>query len=296
MAFDKPAPDLVVSSVRPRRMGAPLVFDVPHAGRIYPADFRPAVPLSLLYGGEDRFVDELVERAPERGAHLVVARFARTYIDPTRRVTDVDEGLLEGPWPVPVETSPHAALGVGLVFRLIGQQMPIYDRKLPIAEVEHRIRHYYEPYHARLSEALDSVQNAYDRVYYISFHSMSSVGNALSPDEGCVRADFVLGDRDGTSCAPEFTAFVAQTLRKLGYSVALNDPYKGAELVARHGRPEQGRHALQIEIRRGLYMNERTLEKHAGFEGLRASLDTLMERLFAWASERAKAASAAPGP
>src|SRR5690606_3228991 len=152
---------------RPRRIGAPLVFDVPHSGRVYPEDFGPAVPLSLLYGGEDRFVDELVARAPERGAHLVVARFARTYIDPNRRVTDVDEGLLDAPWPVPVGPSPRAALGVGLVFRRIGQGVPIYDRKLPIAEVEHRIRHYYEPYHARLSEALDSVQKAYGRVYYI---------------------------------------------------------------------------------------------------------------------------------
>lgn len=264
----------------------PVVFDVPHAGRNYPADFGAAVPLALLEGGEDRFVDLLVSDAPRYGAHLVVARFARTYIDPNRRATDIDPALLAEPWPVPVEPSGHAALGVGLVFRLIGDATPIYDRKLSRAEVEARIRDYYEPYHAQLQQMLDQVYARHGKVWYVDWHSMSSIGNALSPDLGAERADFALGDRDGTACEQAFTDFVARSLRDLGYRVDINHPYKGAELVARHGLPAQQRHALQIEMRRGLYMDERTLQPHRGFEALRGDLARIAESICRYAATR----------
>jgi N-formylglutamate deformylase len=275
----------VVGHDLPTEPRAPVVFDVPHAGRSYPPDFGAAVPISLLQGGEDRFVDQLVASASAHGAHLLVARFARTYIDPNRRVTDIDEALLSEPWPMAVERSRHAALGTGLVFRVIGDAVPIYDRQLSVAEVEARIRHYYLPYHARLQATLDEVRRAHGVVWYVTWHSMTSVGNLLSPDLGRPRPDFVLGDREGRSCDPAFTDLVAHALRGLGYSVALNDPYKGAELVVRHGRPEDGRHALQVEMRRGLYMDERSLERHAGFEGLRADLGRVSQLICDYARQ-----------
>jgi N-formylglutamate deformylase len=108
---------------------------------------------------------------------------------------------------------------------------------------------------------------------------MQGVGNVLSPDPGRVRPDFVLGDLDGRSCGGDFSTFVADTLGDLGYSVAFNDPYKGAELVARHGRPQEGRHSLQIEINRRLYMDEATLEKHDGFVTLRRDLEKFCQRI-----------------
>src|SRR5439155_19101242 len=87
---------------------------------------------------------------------------------------------------------------------------------------------------------------------------------------GRERADFVLGDRDGTTCEPEFTAFVAATLLAMGYEVAINDPYKGVELVRKHGRPAERRHSLQLEINRRLYMDEVSLARNAGFGALQA--------------------------
>jgi N-formylglutamate deformylase len=286
-AQGSPVPD-VVSRYPPEGAGAPVVFDVPHAGRYYPEEFRPAVPVEYLHGGEDRFVDHLLARSPAQGATLIVANFARTFIDPNRSVTDIDEALLTEPWPYAIEPSPHGTRGTGLVFRVIGDAIPIYDRKLSTDEVKARIRNYYVPYHELLQGAIDEVHRSWGAVWYVTWHSMTSVGNLLSPDLGLPRADFVLGDRDGTACDPSFTDFVARSLRGLGYEVAINDPYKGAELVARHGVPAKSRHALQVEIRRGLYMDEQTLRKHAGFAALQADLDAVSRRICDYALEIAQ--------
>jgi N-formylglutamate deformylase len=281
-----PSTEPMVGYQPPASPEAPVVFDAPHSGRHYPADFGAAVSQHLLEGGEDRFVDELLADAPSQGAHLVVARFARTYIDPNRGLDDIDQALLSEPWPLPVD-SRNAAQGTALVFRVIGEAVPIYDRKLSVAEVESRIRRCYLPYHARLQSTLDRVHRRHGQVWYVDWHSMTSVGNRLSPDLGRPRADFVLGDRDGSTCAPAFTEHVAEALRDLGYTVAINDPYKGAELVARHGQPLCDRHALQIEMRRGLYMDEESLEKHEGFPKLRADLTTLSGRICDFARKAA---------
>jgi N-formylglutamate deformylase len=263
----------------PQGAAVPVVLDSPHSGSVYPTDFRPAVALTLLRGGEDRFIDELFAHAPRHGATLIAARFARTYIDPNRARLDLDPDLLAEPWPEPLQPSEKSAMGVGLIFRLIGDGIPIYDRLLSVAEVRHRIDHYWRPYRDALQAALDAAHRTHGAVWHINCHSMTSVGNVLSPDPGRPRPDMVLGDLHGRSCAPEFTTFVAAVLEGLGYSVAINDPYAGAELVERHGDPAAGRHSLQIEVKRSLYMDEETLERHAGFCRLQSDLDRLTERI-----------------
>jgi N-formylglutamate deformylase len=270
--------------VEPR---APVVFDSPHSGTVYPADFRPAVPLKLLQGGEDRFVDDLVAGAPGHGAVLIVALFARTYIDPNRTLADLDEDLLDGPWPGPVSPSDHTRRGVGLIFREIGDKVPIYDRLLSVAEVQRRIDLCWRPYHAALDAALDEAHRQSGAAWHINCHSMTGFGNALSPDPGLKRCDFAIGDRDGMSCAPAFTGFVASVLKEMGYSAAINAPYKGAALVLRHGHPAEGRHSLQIEINRDLYMDSDTLEKTASFPTLRADLARLAESVCGFARNAA---------
>jgi len=155
----------------------------------------------------------------------------------------------------------------------------MYARPLSVAEVEQRIAACYEPYHAAVAQAIDERYLRFGAVWHLDCHSMPAVGDVMSDDPGRPRADFVLGDRDGTTCEPELTAFVAGTLRGMGYHVAINDPYKGVELVRLHGRPRERRHSLQIEVNRRLYLDEATLEKHAGFASLQAHLHRLLEAL-----------------
>lgn len=260
----------------PAGAALPLVFDSPHSGSLYPEDFSFCCPLPILRRAEDAFVDELFEAAPDHGATLIAAVFPRSYLDVNRSADDLDPGLLASAWPQHLTLRP--ATRVGLVRRFAQPGVPIYDRKLQPKDVLARIERYHAPYHHILDEACDRLHDAFGAVWHVNCHSMPSTGNRQLGRKG-EHGDFVLGDRDGTTCDGEFTDFVAGALRDMGYEVHVNDGYKGVEIVRRQGRPVERRHSLQIEIDRALYMDQRVLEKNAGFDQVKADLTALLEGL-----------------
>jgi N-formylglutamate deformylase len=268
--------DVTVSPTRPESDPVPLVLDSPHSGEHYPDDFDHAPPREHVRRAEDTHVARLYRHATAFGATLIEANFPRAYIDANRSLADVDTALLAGAWDEPITRSRKTELGTGLIWRLARGGVPMYDRKLSIAEVRQRIERWYVPYHAAVASALDERYREFGAVWHINCHSMPAFGDAHSEDPGHTRADFVLGDRDGTTCAPEFTALVAAKLRSMGYAVAVNDPYKGVELVRKHGRPAEKRNSLQIEIKRTLYMNEETLAPNAGYAKLEIDLARML--------------------
>ncbi|MBX3586505.1 MAG: N-formylglutamate amidohydrolase [Ramlibacter sp.] len=253
----------------------PLVCDSPHSGTLYPDDFGYALPFDKLRSGEDTDVHVLWEALPSVGATLLAANFPRAYVDPNRDVEDIDPGLLDAPWPTPLAPSEKTRLGIGLIWRDAGKggKDPIYARKLGVAEVQARISRYHAPYHAAMREQIEAAYARFGAVWHLNLHSMpanSYEGLQIRSDHPL--ADVVLGDRDGTTAAPEFTAMVAQAFRQRGFSVALNDPFKGVALIARLGRPAERRHSLQVELHRGLYMDEQTRARSAGFGALQSAL------------------------
>jgi N-formylglutamate amidohydrolase len=258
----------------PTMKSCPLVVDSPHSGRAYPEDFGHAAPLALLRRAEDAFVDDLFEGAPLHGAGFLKALFPRSYIDPNRHEGEIDEGMLDDVWPHRIEESARAEMGLGLIRRLIRGNVPVYDRRLPVAEVEARIARYHRPYHDELEAMLAETHGRFGAVWHINAHSMKALGRKQG--RSIARDDFVLGDLEGESCDPDFTAFFAETLRGFGYTVRLNHPFKGAALVQRFGRPQDGRHSLQIEVNRGLYMDEERMEKNASFDALRRDIDRML--------------------
>jgi N-formylglutamate amidohydrolase len=265
----------------------PLVLDSPHSGREYPDDFGHAQTLEALRQAEDRFVDELYASATTHGATLIAARFPRAYIDANRSILDIDASLLDAPWPGPAVAGRKTELGIGLVWRILDTGAPIYSRKLSVDEVMRRITQYHQPYQRAVKEAIDHAHAHFGAVWHLNCHSMPSVSSRISEEgPGKLRPDFVLGDRDGTTCDAEFTDLVARTLRSLGYEVKLNDPYKGVELVRAFSDPAAQRHSLQIEVNRRLYLDEKTLEKSDGFDQLRANLDRLVAVVAHYAAER----------
>ena len=269
---------------------APLLIDSPHSGRAYPEDFETVVPDMVLRGAEDWMVDDLVSEAPLEGATLLAARFPRAYIDPNRRLDDVDPALLEGNWPTPLNPGPKSALGIGLFRHKTNDGGPLLARPLSVAGLESRIARCWRPYREKLAEVLDDIHARHGAVWHINMHSMKSVGTAITPDgPGAERPDMVIGDLEGKSCDPAFTALVTERLRSFGYSVAVNEPYKGAEIIRLHGRPAENRHSLQIEMKRRLYMDEATITANDGYAKLKADLRRLIAEVAAWTAS-AKAA------
>ncbi len=275
-------PGVLVRHMPPPALLAPVVVDSPHSGCDYPSDFGPAAPLELLRRCEDAYVDELVADAPALGAPLLAALFPRSYIDPNRHAADIDEGLLAEPWPHGARPTRRSERGLGLLRRLLSPTVPVYDRALSVGEVELRLARFYHPYHAALKALLDDAHERFGAVWHLDVHSMKAIGRGRHARP---RADFVLGDLDGASCDPEFTVMVRDCLKDMGYGVRLNDPFKGAELVTCYSEPRAGRHSLQIEINRRLYLDEARLAKTEGFATLRADMRRLIARVVDYARQ-----------
>lgn len=275
-------------TITPSRTGhdldVPVVFDSPHSGTAYPDDFDTIVPRLVLRRAEDTHVDALYAAAPDHGATLIAANFPRSYIDANRSLLDVDAELLDGPWPGPVNVSRKTVKGIGLVWRLLDTGEPIYARKLRVAEVQSRIASCYAPYHKAVRDAINAAHKHYGAVWHVNCHSMPAMSSVISEEgPGVARADFVLGDRDGSTCSAEFTAFVAGTLRGMGYDVRINDPYKGVELVRAYSDPAANKHSLQIEVNRKLYMDEISRERNANFDRLQSDFTRLIQAIAGFA-------------
>jgi N-formylglutamate deformylase len=256
----------------------PIVLDSPHSGTEYPDDFGSVLDDAARHYAEDCFVDRLYANAPRLGATLLAARFPRLYIDPNRSLDDIDEQLLDEPWPAPVALSQAGRLGIGLIWRLCNGR-PVYDRRLSIEEVLLRVERCWRPYHDALRAELDATHRRFGALWHLNVHAMTDDSYALLglPDQPL--ADFVLGDLDGTSADEAMLATIERALRGHGFSVARNDPFKGGDTIRWSGRPAEGRRALLIEVKMSCYMDTIAHRLHDGFPRVQAALEAMLQAL-----------------
>ena len=276
-----------VNVIRPAAEPIALVCDSPHSGTCYPQDFDYAIDLQQLRQCEDTLVEQLWDTAPVVGATLVHATFPRSYIDPNRGEGDIDLAMLDGEWERPVAPSqPCLRLGNGLVFSRTPTLQPIYSRRLHASEIERRIEGCWRPYRRALADALAQAATRHGERWHLNLHSMpSNAYERLGLPERPL-ADIVLGNLHGASCGAAFADFVAEEFRRQGYTVALNDPYAGQDLVRTFGRPAQGQHSLQIEINRSLYLNETTREPRRQFPELRKRIHLVLQAIAGYIREK----------
>ena len=265
---------------RPKGKPGPLVFASPHSGRIYPAAMMDASALdaATIRRSEDAFVDELIEKAPQHGATLLLARLARAYVDVNREPWELDPAMFEDELPEFARgRTARVAAGLGSIARIVSEGQEIYARKLTFEEARERIEAAHRPYHETLVGLLDEAKTAHGMAILIDWHSMPSAAAAQARSgKGC---DMVLGDRFGAACSPLLTRLVEQTLEAMGYRTVRNAPYAGGYTTERYGRPGSGVHTLQVEINRALYLDEANLTRHEGFETLKSDLSALFETL-----------------
>jgi len=258
------------------KQAVPLVMDSPHSSCVFPKDINADLPLEDLRDGEDVFIDALWAHAPDHGAHLLLAEFARTYIDPNRHVGDVDLAMSDGEWPHAYVPSGKARIGKSLIWSTLDDGRPIYSRKLSVDEVHQRIQRYALPYQAKLQSLINEHHQQFGVCYHINCHSMNAVSGKMGEGgAGIARADVVLGDRDGTTCSAEFTHLVKDFMQQCGYEVKVNDPFKGVELVRAFSNPAQGKHSLQIELNKRLYTDDSGKDKGPGYDKLNQDLIAL---------------------
>src|SRR5438876_9968080 len=264
---------------QPPTRAVPLVLASPHSGANYPSDLLAASRLDplTLRRSEDSFVDAIFAAAPDLGAPLLAARFPRAYLDVNREAWELDPAMFSDVLPSFVNArSPRVRMGLGTIARIVASGEEIYGRKLRFAEARQRVDALYHPYHHALRRLVDETEANFGGYLLLDCHSMPSAAGAAGGQDG---ADIVLGDCYGASCAPRIVEAARAFLAERDFAVALNAPYAGGFTTVHYGNPRRGRHALQIEINRALYMDERRYRKKPGFERLKAEMTGLLAHL-----------------
>jgi N-formylglutamate deformylase len=264
--------------IEPAELRGPLIFNSPHSGCVYPGAFLAAsrLDLAILRRSEDCFVDALFMGVVARGYPLMRAHFPRCYVDVNREPYELDPRMFEGRLPSYANTrSMRVAGGLGTVARVVGDAQEIYDRRISVNDALRRIESLYKPYHRTLRRLFTRVHREYGAATLIDCHSMPSATGGGRDDRP--RADVVLGDRYGTSCAPAISETIEGALRQMGLVVSRNKPYAGGFITEHYGNAAAGLHTIQLEINRGLYMDERRFERSAEFDRLAWKLAELAD-------------------
>ncbi|PWK59729.1 N-formylglutamate amidohydrolase [Roseicyclus mahoneyensis] len=264
---------------RPRRILTPVVVASPHSGRHYPAEFLRATVLDerAIRSSEDAFMDILVEGAPVLGAPVIAAEYPRAWLDLNRSPEELDPGVVEGVGRV-VQT-PRISSGLGVIPRVVANGRTIYRGKLARTEAEARIEQVWRPYHAALEGLLAQAQAEFGEAVLLDFHSMPHEALDSVARPGQRRPDVVLGDRFGASAAGEILDALEDGFLSEGLCVIRNAPFAGAFVTQHYGRPARRRHAVQVEIDRSLYMNERMVRPNANFEAVQRLITSVIDRV-----------------
>ena len=290
--MDEIAPAQPFIRIGPEAPLSPVVLSVPHAGRAYsPALLRASrLPRTLLVSLEDRLVDRLVWRAVATGATALIARSPRAEIDLNRDEREVDAAMIAPPPPAAnVVPSPRTRGGLGLIPARIGGAGSIWRGRISAAELMRRIEAIHRPYHSALAEALETARRRFGIAVLLDCHSMPPRGSG--EDRGG-EAEIVFGDLHGASIAHHYLEAAIGAAEGAGFSTARNMPYAGGYITARHGRPEAGIHALQIEIDRALYLTPDLRAPGPRFDEVAQMLAAVTAALAARATEPRQAIAA----
>src|SRR5665213_4538894 len=265
--------------LEPAESKGPVLFNSPHSGSTYPREFLATSRLDIatLRRSEDSFVDDLIAGVVKHGYPLMRAHFPRCFVDVNREPYELDPRMFEGRLPSFANTrSMRVAGGLGTVARVVGDAQEIYDQRISVDDALRRIENLYKPYHRALRRLFTRVHRDFGAATLVDCHSMPSTTGGKDERP---RADVVLGDRYGTSCVAVVSEVVEATLRQQGYAVSRNKPYAGGFITEHYGNPAAGLHAIQLEINRALYMDERRYQRVPGFDRVAADMDLLARRL-----------------
>ncbi|MDX2485083.1 MAG: N-formylglutamate amidohydrolase [Pseudodonghicola sp.] len=258
--------------IQPERRLSSVVFASPHSGCDYPDWFvrRSMLDRHAIRSSEDAFVDRLFESAPEVGAPLLCANTPRAFVDLNRSPDELDPALIAGAHRP--SHNPRVASGLGVIPRVVANGRAIHRSKITMEEAQARIDQHWRPYHAALQDLLDEAHHLFGQAILIDCHSMpheamDGVARTTTP-----RPEIVLGDRFGAAADSEIVDRVEAAFAAAGLTVSRNAPFAGAYVTQAYGRPSRRQHAIQVEIDRAVYMNERQITPNANFDAFQTLL------------------------
>ena len=256
----------------PLKVTNPVVFSSPHSGRDYPKDFvkRSVLSKTHLRSSEDAFVEELFAGIIAFGSPLLAALAPRAYVDVNRDINELDPSIIDGA--KAAYNNPRIASGLGVIPRVVSDRRHIQTGKISMDEAQDRLEKFYTPYHKILEELLTQAKLKFGISILLDCHSMPSdaLQNAMAPDGA--RPDIILGNRFGASTAQDVFDVVETAFIDQGFIVGRNTPFAGGYITQKYGVPSQNQHTIQIEINRGLYMNEKRVRKTRNFENIQTAL------------------------
>lgn len=272
----RPAPYLLTM---PDRRLTGVVFASPHSGRNYPAGFLRASVLDerTIRSSEDAFVDTLLDGVPTLGAPLLAAAAPRAWLDLNRAADELDPALIEGTRLA--AHNPRVASGLGVIPRVVAAGRAIYRGKITRAEAEARIDGYWRPYHDCLRALMESARAEFGEAILIDVHSMPHEAMDCIAGTGLRRPEIVLGDRFGTAAGADVIERVESAFHRAGFRTVRNTPFAGAYIAQTYGQPSRDHHAIQVEIDRALYMNEREIRPNGNFMSFRRQLHAVLAEI-----------------
>lgn len=263
----------------PEEICTSVVFASPHSGSDYPEDLLEQSQLDrhVIRSSEDAFVDLLFDAVPSFGAPFLKATAPRAYLDLNRGPEELDPALIEGARRN--GHNPRIASGLGVVPRVVANGRAIYSGKIPMAEAEHRIARFWHPYHEALQGLLDQAHARFGQAILIDCHSMPREALDGVARKGRRRPEIVLGDRFGAAARSDVVDRVEAAFASAGFEVTRNAPFAGAYVTQTYGRPSRRQHAVQIEIDRSVYMDERRILPNRNFGSFRTALQGVIAEI-----------------
>lgn len=261
----------------PKQQAAPVVFSSPHSGSYYPESFlrNSCLDSHAIRSSEDAFVDRLFDAAPRLGAPLLCARYPRAYVDLNRAADELDPDLIAG---LPSRHgNTRVASGLGVIPRVVARGRLIYEYKIQMAEAKRRLEMIWHPYHRCLRGLMDETCARFGKALLLDCHSMPH--DTVMSHARDRRPEIVLGDRVGTTASAEMMEMTAACFRAEGFSVARNSPFAGVYICKTYGAPARQRHAIQIEIDRSLYMNEKDITPRGNFSAVQQAITAVIRRI-----------------
>lgn len=263
----------------PASQSSCVVFASPHSGRDYTWSFLRKTVLNehAIRSSEDAFVDQLFECAPHYGAAFLKAGAPRAFVDLNRARDELDPALIEGVRRI--GHNPRIASGLGVIPRVVANGRAIYRGKMGLHEAHERIAQYWEPYHIKLQDLLDTAHARHGQTVLIDCHSMPHEAMDGVARAGMQRPDVVLGDRFGASASGDVVDRIEAAFVAAGFIVTRNAPFAGAYITQAYGKPAKGQHAVQVEIDRSLYMNEKLIRPNGDFEAIQSALRDVVKEV-----------------